>query len=44
MPDLTHVSLIESVNGATAASDVILAVVTSIRSGTSLDAPAAAQQ
>ena len=41
-PDLTHVSLIESPKGAAAASDAILTVVTSIRSGTRLDAPAAA--
>jgi len=40
-PDLTHVSLIESAKGATAAGDAILAVVTSVRSGTRLDAPAA---
>lgn len=36
-PDLTHVSLIESVNGAAAASDAIVAAVTSVRSGTKLD-------
>jgi pimeloyl-ACP methyl ester carboxylesterase len=42
--DLTHVSLIESPKGAAAASDAILAVVTSVRSGTRLDAPAAARQ
>ncbi len=40
-PDLTHDSLIESVNGATAASDAIVAVVTSIRSGTRLGGPTA---
>ncbi len=43
-PDFTHNSLIESADGATAASDAILAVVASVRSGTRLDAPAAAQQ
>ncbi len=36
-PDLTHDSLIESAKGATAASDAIVAVVTSVRSGTTLD-------
>lgn len=40
-PDLTHVSLIESVEGATAASDAIVAAVTSVRSGTRLDGSAA---
>ena len=35
--DITHDALIESVNGARAASDAILAVVESIRSGTRLD-------
>jgi hypothetical protein len=40
-PDLTHDSLIESAKGAAAASDAIVAVVTSARSGTRLDAPAA---
>jgi pimeloyl-ACP methyl ester carboxylesterase len=43
-PDLTHVSLIESAKGATAASDAIVAVVMSVRSGTRLDAPAAARR
>ncbi len=41
-PDITHDALIESVNGARAASDAILAVVESIRSGTRLDASTAA--
>ena len=36
-PDLTHVSLIESPKGATAASDAIVAVVSSVRTGTRLD-------
>ena len=35
-PDLTHVSLIESATGATAASDAILAVVASVRTDTGL--------
>ena len=43
-PDLTHVSLIESAKGATAASDAIRAVVTSVRSGTSLDSSTASQR
>ncbi len=42
-PDLTHDSLIESVNGATAAGDAIDAVVTSVRSGTRLDGTSAAR-
>jgi pimeloyl-ACP methyl ester carboxylesterase len=40
-PDLTHVSLIESANGATASSDAIVAAVMSVRSGTRLDDPSA---
>jgi hypothetical protein len=44
MPDLTHVSLIESVNGATAASDAIVAVVMSLRSGIRLDGSTASQR
>jgi len=43
-PDLTHVSLIESAKGATAASDAIRAVVTSVRSGTRLDSSTASQR
>lgn len=43
-PDLTHVSLIGSAKGAVAASDAIVAVVMSVRSGTRLDAPAAARR
>ncbi len=42
-PDLTHDSLIESVNGATAASDAIVAAVTSVRSGTTLDGSTASK-
>ena len=42
-PDLTHDSLVESANGATAASDAIRAVVTSVRSGTRLDGSTASQ-
>lgn len=37
-PDLTHLSLVDSASGATAASDAILAAVISVRSGTTLDA------
>lgn len=37
-PDLTHLSLVDSAPGATAASDAILAAVVSVRSGTTLDA------
>lgn len=40
-PELTHVSLIESVDGATAASDAIVAAVMSVRSGTTLGGPTA---
>ncbi len=40
--DLTHDGLIETVTGASAASDAIVAVVNSIRSGTRLDGSAAA--
>ena len=36
-PDLTHVALIESATGAIAASDAIVAVVSSVRSGSRLD-------
>jgi pimeloyl-ACP methyl ester carboxylesterase len=43
-PDLTHVSLIESAKGATAASDAIGAIVMSLRSGTRLDGSAASDQ
>ena len=43
-PDLTHDSLIESVKGATAASDAIVAVVTSVRSGTRLDGSTASHR
>ena len=43
-PDLTHVSLIESETGATAASEAIVAVLTSVRSGTKVDAPASARR
>lgn len=43
-PDLTHVSLIESATGATAASDAIVAVVSSVRSGTKLDDAAASSR
>ena len=43
-PDLSHVSLIESVDGAAAASEAIVAVVTSVRSGTHLDGSTASQQ
>ena len=39
-PDLTHNSLIESVNGATAASDAIVAAVMAVRGGTPLDGSA----
>jgi pimeloyl-ACP methyl ester carboxylesterase len=35
-PDLTHLSLIESVSGATAASDAIVAAVMAVRSGLTL--------
>lgn len=42
-PDLTHVSLIESVNGATATSDAIVAAVMSVRGGTTLDGSTASQ-
>ena len=40
--DITHDGLIETVTGASAASDAIVAVVNSIRSGTRLDGSAAA--
>jgi hypothetical protein len=43
-PDLTHVSLIEGVDGAAAASEAIVAVVTSVRSGIHLDGSTASQQ
>ena len=43
-PDLTHVSLIESATGATVASDAIVAVVSSVRSGTKLDGSAASHR
>lgn len=43
-PDLTHVSLIESVVGATAASEAIDAVVTAVRSGTRLDGSTASRR
>ena len=43
-PDLTHVSLIESPKGATAASDAIVAVVSSVRSGTRLGGSAASDR
>jgi pimeloyl-ACP methyl ester carboxylesterase len=43
-PDLTHDSLIESVNGATAASDAIVAVMMSVRSGTRLDGSTASHR
>jgi len=42
--DLTHISLIESAPGATAASDAIVDVVTSVRSGTRLDGSAASRR
>ena len=42
--DLTHVSLIESARGATAASDAIVSVVTAVRSGTSLAGAAASNK
>lgn len=41
--DITHDGLIETVKGATVASDAIVAVVSSVRSGTSLDDSAASQ-
>ena len=37
-PGLTHLSLVDSAPGATAASDAIVAAVMSVRSGTPLDA------
>jgi hypothetical protein len=37
-PDLTHTSLVDSAPGAAAASDAIVAVVLSVRSGTALEA------
>lgn len=43
-PDLTHVSLIESAKGATAAGDAIVAVVMSVRSGTRLDGSTASHR
>ena len=43
-PDLTHDSLIESVNGATAAGDAIVAVVASVRAGTTLDGSTASDR
>ena len=42
--DVTHDGLIETVSGASMASDAIVAVVTSVRSGTPLDGSAATQQ
>ena len=42
--DITHDGLIESVNGASAASEAIVGVVTSVRSGTNLDGSTASQQ
>jgi hypothetical protein len=42
--DLTHDSLIESVEGAATASDAIVAAVTSVRSGTRLDGSTASQR
>jgi pimeloyl-ACP methyl ester carboxylesterase len=42
-PDLTHDSLIESVNGATAASEAIVAAAMSVRGGTKLDGSTASQ-
>ncbi|MEO8469829.1 MAG: alpha/beta fold hydrolase, partial [Chloroflexota bacterium] len=42
--DLTHDGLIETVTGATAASDAIVAVVSSVRSGTLLDGSMASQR
>jgi pimeloyl-ACP methyl ester carboxylesterase len=43
-PGLTHVSLIESSIGATAASDAIVSVVSSVRSGSRLDGSTASYQ
>ena len=43
-PDLTHDSLIESAKGAAAASDAIVAVVTSVRTGTTLDGSTASHR
>ena len=42
--DLTHDGLIETVTGAAAASEAILGVVTSVRSGTNLDGSTASKQ
>ncbi len=42
--DITHDGLIETVKGATVASDAIVAVVTSVRSGTKLDGSAASHR
>ena len=42
--ELTHDGLIETVTGASAASEAILGVVTSIRSGTNLDGSTASKQ
>jgi pimeloyl-ACP methyl ester carboxylesterase len=42
-PDLTHDSLIESQEGAAAASDAIVAAVVSVRGGTKLDGSTASQ-
>jgi pimeloyl-ACP methyl ester carboxylesterase len=42
-PDLTHVSLIESVAGAAASSEAIAAAVMSVRAGTKLDGSTASQ-
>ena len=42
--DITHDGLIETVTGATAASDAIAAAVTSVRSGTRLDGSSAARR
>jgi hypothetical protein len=41
---LTHDGLIETVTGASAASEAILGVVTSVRSGTNLDGSTASKQ
>ena len=43
-PDLTHVSLIESVPGAAASSDAIRAVVQAVRAGTTLDSSTASDR
>jgi pimeloyl-ACP methyl ester carboxylesterase len=44
LQDITHDGLIETVSGASMASDAIVAVVTSVRSGTPLDGSAATQR